>query len=80
MFCLRGLQPRAARSPRKSGAGRESPRPAGRPGVGIALQRWRDWISRLRHPSRRTALQEDAERPERHAHAEHGHDSALKDA
>ncbi|MCF4987717.1 hypothetical protein GIW06_11990 [Pseudomonas syringae] len=61
-------------------AGRESPRPAGRPGVGIALQRWRDWISRLRHPSRRTALQEDAERPERHAHAEHGHNSVLKDA
>ncbi len=28
--------------------------------------------------SRRSASQEDAERPDRHAHAEHGHDSVLR--
>ncbi|MCF8984482.1 hypothetical protein GIW26_12880 [Pseudomonas syringae] len=31
-------------------------------------------------PSRCAASQEDAERPERHTHAEHGHDSVLTDA
>ncbi|NAT75006.1 hypothetical protein CVE34_24250, partial [Pseudomonas syringae pv. actinidiae] len=30
--------------------------------------------------SRRSASKEDAERPERHAHAEHGHDSVFQHA
>ncbi|MCF5196780.1 DUF1534 domain-containing protein [Pseudomonas syringae] len=47
----------------------------------LTLQRGNAVRDALSHQLRRaTHSREDAERPERHAHAEHGHDSVLQDA